>query len=67
MLYYCTKHVYTCIVIHYYHCKYKKLFIVIYLTCFGTNEPEDEELCKAVLILINTHIQIPIHNRKTTQ
>ena len=43
------------------------LFIVIYLTCFGTKEPEDEQLCKAVLIVINTHIQIPRCNNKAPQ
>ena len=57
MPYYCKQYICACIVINYYHCKYKKLFIVIYPTCFGTKEPEDEWLCKAVLILINTYAQ----------
>ena len=42
------------------------IFIVIYLTCFEGKEPEDECLCKAVLILINTHIQNPRCNIKAT-
>ena len=32
------------------HCKYLRLFIGIYPSCFGTKEPEDEWLCKAVPI-----------------
>ena len=48
---------YACIVINHYHCKYFKLFIIIYPTCFRTMEPEDEELCKAVPIFKNTYIK----------
>ena len=33
----------------------KRLFLVIYLTCFGIKEHEDKWLCKAVLLLINTY------------
>ena len=28
------------------------------MTGFGIKEPEDEQLCKAVLILINTYIKL---------
>ena len=33
------------------------LFIVIKLTFLGIKEPEDEWLCKAVLILFNTYMK----------
>ena len=42
------------------------VIIVIYLTSFGIMEPEDEWLCKAVLILIDTY-QNPRLNRVTQQ
>ena len=35
-----------------------KIIIVIYPTCLGTKEPKDEQLCKAVLILINIYIKL---------
>ena len=34
-----------------------KVIIVISVTSFGIKEPEDEWLCKAVLILINIYIE----------
>ena len=43
------------------------LFLVIYPIGFGTKEPEDERLCKAVLILIDTHTQNARHNIKANQ
>ena len=43
------------------------LFIVICLTGFGTKEPEDEKLCKAMLILNNTHMRDLRYNIKVTQ
>ena len=33
----------------------KRLVLVIYLTCFGIKEVEDEWLWKAVLLLIHTY------------
>ena len=45
------------------HCKYYRLFIVIYMTYFGTEEPEDEQLCKAVLISLILHYTIITNNR----
>ena len=33
----------------------KRLFLVIYPTCFAIKEPVDEWLFKAVLLLINTY------------
>ena len=57
MLYYCTQYIYACVIINYYHCKYERLIQVIYPISFGTKEPEDEWLCKAVLILIKLYIE----------
>ena len=39
----------------YNNCKYHRLFIVVCLSIFGIKEPEDEHLCKAVLILFYTY------------
>ena len=34
------------------------LLIAIYLTCFGSKEPEDEQLFNAVLTLFNTYMKL---------
>ena len=34
-----------------------KIITVIYVTCSGTKEPEDEQVCKAVVVLFNTYIK----------